>query len=251
VTASVQNDLSSTELTSPHRLGVIVVGAGDGTRLNAGIPKAFVQLGEKSLMQRAIETVVSLPGPGHLVAVVPDARAAEVLGLLEQATQTAGASCGTNIALGGAERHLSVQNGLEMMPEWVETVLVHDAARPLAPASLFQRVAHAVRERNASVVPVMQVTDTVKRLNAAGDVEETLDRSLLALAQTPQGFPREALVAAYERVNSAHTDDAAVVQAAGFTVTTVGGSERALKLTTAADLRLLEWMLIQDRELDS
>jgi len=251
VTASPHDELSSTELTSPHRLGVIVVGAGNGTRLNAGIPKAFVQLGDKTLIEHAIETVVHLPGPGHLVAVVPEGYAAEVLDVLEVATESSGASWSTNVAAGGQERHQSVRNGLEMMPEWVDIVLVHDAARPLAPATLFERVAHAVRERSSAVVPVLPLADTVKTVSADGQVQQTLDRSTLALAQTPQGFVRQELVAAYDRVDTVHTDDAAVVHAAGFSVTIVSGSERAMKLTTQADMRLLQWMLTEEENLDS
>lgn len=243
MTAAPESDTSFSSLSTPHRLGVILVGAGNGTRLDAGIPKAFVQLGQQSLLHRVIETVVALPGPGHLVAVVPEDRAAQTLDLLEQATKASGATWGTNVARGGAERHLSVQNGLAVMPEWVDTVLVHDVARPLTPATLFTEVAHAVQTRGNGVIPVLPIVDTVKRVTSDGLVGETVDRSNLVRSQTPQGFPREALIAAYDRINDEYTDDAAVFQAAGFRVTTVAGSERALKLTTQHDLQLLEWML--------
>lgn len=228
---------------SPHRVGVILVGAGSGQRLGAGIPKAFVQLQGKSLLERAIETVLSMNVTGHLVVVVPESHAAGALSVLEAETESTGGRWSTNVAMGGLERHFSVMNGLELMPEWVETVLVHDIARPLTPVSQFTQVMHAVAERRAGVVPVLPITDTVKRISDAGDIIETVDRSVLVSAQTPQGFPRHELSAAYESVRGNPTDDASVAQAAGFSVTTVPGDPRAHKITTAADLRLLAWML--------
>lgn len=233
-------------LHSPHRLGVILVGAGRGERLGAGIPKAFVQLGGKSLLERAIETVLSIHADGHLVAVVPESHAAGALNVLEEVSARAHTSWGTNVAFGGVERHFSVMNGLELMPEWVEIVLVHDVARPLTPAAVFVRVAHAVAAQKRGVVPVMPVIDTVKRVNADGDVLETVNRNELVLAQTPQGFPREQLVAAYARVDGVPTDDAEVFQGAGFAVTTVEGDQLAHKVTSAADIRTLESLLVRD-----
>lgn len=234
-------------MQSPHRVGVILVGAGSGERLNAGIPKAFVKLGGETLITRAVRTVLSLELPGHLVVVAPDGFADAALEVLESESATSGATWSTNVALGGPERHVSVANGLELMPEWVETVLVHDVARPLAPASLFRDVIHAVRERRAGVIPVLPVVDTIKRVDAAGAVWETVNRDELVRVQTPQGFPRDALDAAYERATEHQTDDSAVFADAGFPVTTVPGSERAVKLTTAADAEVLEWMLISAR----
>lgn len=228
---------------TPHRIGVILVGAGSGERLNAGIPKAFVTLGGETLLTRAVRTVLGLPLPGHLVVVAPPERAAEVLDVLELESQETGATWSTNVAAGGLERHVSVENGLALMPEWVETVLVHDVARPLTPGSLFLDVIHAVRERQTGVVPVLPVVDTLKRIDLAGMVTETVNRDELARVQTPQGFPRAALAAAYEQASAFHTDDSAVFSGAGYPVTTVPGSERALKLTTSADRETLEWML--------
>lgn len=248
MTEPISASAESAALQTPHRLGVILVGAGKGERLGAGIAKAFVRLGEKTLLEHAVDAVLGLEGSGHLVVVASDDRAAEALDVLERATVTTGAAWSTNVALGGTERHFSVQNGLEVMPEWVDTVLVHDIARPLAPASLFASVAHAVREHGTGVVPVLPVTDTVKQRDENGVILGTVDRSTLVVAQTPQGFPREMLVAAYENVQKHFTDDAAVVQAAGFEVTSVAGSSLAHKLTTVEDQQLLEWMLTRESE---
>lgn len=235
-------------LHSPHRLGVILVGAGSGARLGAGLPKAFTELGQQTLLERSVQTVLSLDGPGHLVVVAPDAYATEALAVLEAQTQSTGAAWTTNVALGGTERHFSVMNGLEQMPEWVDVVLVHDVARPLTPTTLFADVAHAVRERQSAVIPVLPVVDTVKRVDESGVILETVDRTQLVISQTPQGFLKDELQTAYEQVRDEMTDDAAVAQAAGFTVTTIPGSLRAHKLTTQADVQLLQWMLESDSE---
>ena len=234
---------SAVSVHPPHRLGVILVAAGAGQRLGAGIPKALVPLRGRTLLERSIQTIVSLEMPGHLVVVLPEGHAAAGLNALEAATANTRALWGTSVAPGGSERQDSVHNGLAALPQEVDVVLVHDVARPLTPAQLFLDVAHAVREQNTGVVPVLPVTDTVKRIDSSGTVLGTVDRSELALAQTPQGFPREMLQAAYDDAKEQFTDDAAVVQFAGFSVVTIAGHPLAHKLTSPADARLLEWML--------
>lgn len=234
------------DVHSPHRLGIILVGAGSGERLGAGIPKALVQLSGKTLLERCIETAINAADTGHLVVVAPAAHAAEALQSVEKVTEHSALTWTTSVVDGGAERHISVENGLAVMPEWVEVVLVHDVARPLTPVSIFHAVATAVRERKTGVVPVLPLTDTIKRVDNRGFVLETVNRDELVSAQTPQGFLREDLTAAYEHVAEAMTDDASVAKAAGQAVTTVEGSALAHKITTAADLRLLEWMLDTD-----
>src|SRR5690606_12958000 len=119
-----------------------------------------------------------------------------------------------------------------------ETVLVHDAARPLTPRAVFQRVIDAVHETRGAVVPALPVADTLKRLADDGTVAATVDRSELVAVQTPQGFPRELLVGAHEAhtaaaTSSSPTDDAELVQRFGGTVHTVPGDQLAHKLTTA------------------
>lgn len=232
-------------------LGVIVVAAGRGERLGADVPKAFVELGGQSLLERAIRTVIGLPVTGQLVLVVPDSCAAEALEIAD-ATVLAGAAWQVSVVAGGRERHESVRKGLEALGETIETVLVHDAARPLTPAAVFQRVIDAVHTHRVGVVPVLPVADTLKRLGAEGEVIETVDRETLAAAQTPQGFVREQLEAAHQTAqareveapgNDAPTDDAEVLQRAGGTVRTVTGSPLAHKLTTTGDHAMLRGLL--------
>lgn len=248
MTETQNSHSDATAVHSPHRIGVILVGGGSGERLGAGKPKAFVELGGKTLLEHSVETVLSLEGPGHLVVVAPDSHAVEALAVLETLTERTGAKWSTNVARGGAERQFSVLNGLEQMPDWVEIVLVHDVARPLTPASLFVDIIHAVRTKQVGVIPVLPVVDTVKRVDGAGAVLETVDRSALVHAQTPQGFLKEELSSAYERARGALTDDASVVQSVGGEVTTIPGSVLAHKLTTQSDAELLQCMLDTERK---
>lgn len=141
---------------------------------------------------------------------------------------------------GGVLRGDSVRIGLDRLGPQVETVLVHDAARALAPPELFQRVAQAVRASCPAVVPGLPVVDTVKAVDPDGIVVGTPDRSSLRLVQTPQGFLREVLVRAHERFGSDATDDAALVERLGVPVRVVPGDRHAHKVTTQEDLALLE-----------
>lgn len=239
--------------SAPHALptlGVVLVAAGRGERLGAGIPKAFVALGGRTLIEHCAAIVTGMPGGGHLVIVVPEDSASETLGLISDAVPS-GSAWEVSVTPGGRERHESVRFGLAALHDQATTVLVHDAARPLAPAQLFERVAAEVRRTGDSVIPALAVADTLKRVADDGVVHETVDRAPLVAVQTPQGFPREQLAAAHDRLGAGEhvddgdqpTDDAEVVQRAGGTVRIVPGDTLAHKLTTPGDLALLEALL--------
>ncbi|PZE82759.1 bifunctional 2-C-methyl-D-erythritol 4-phosphate cytidylyltransferase/2-C-methyl-D-erythritol 2,4-cyclodiphosphate synthase [Curtobacterium sp. MCBD17_032] len=212
---------------------VVVVAAGSGTRLGLGTAKAFVPVAGERMLVRALRTVLTLAEPTFVAVVAPADRLDECRALVAAA---AGAAAGyTTVVPGGADRHASVEVGLAALPDAVTTVLVHDAARCLTPASQFERVFAAVRDSGVGVVPALPVTDTVKRVD--GDtVVETVDRSTLVGVQTPQGFPLAELRRAYAGAARAETDDAGVFQAAGGTVRTVPGDADAFKITTRWDL---------------
>lgn len=239
---------------TPHGiadLGVIVVAAGRGERLGADRPKAFTELDGRTLLEHAVRTVTALPEHGQLVLVVPESRAAQALDIASAAAAADG-RWQVSIAHGGRERHESVRFGIEALHDSIRTVLVHDAARPLTPVEVFERVAAAVRRTGESAIPAIAVADTLKRRGAGDAVGGTVDRSALVAAQTPQGFPREVLAAAHataqEReadaaAGDAPTDDAELVQRAGGAVRLVEGSPYSHKLTLPADRLMLEGLL--------
>lgn len=150
------------------------------------------------------------------------------------------------VVAGGATRSGSVRAGLETVPADVDVVVCHDAARPGASAGLFAGVIAAVRGGADAAVPALPVSDTLKRVPEWGDsggaVVGTVDRSGLVAVQTPQAFRREALVAAHGGAPEA-TDDAALVEAAGGAVVAIPGEAAAHKVTTAADLVIVETLL--------
>lgn len=218
-------------------IAVVVVAAGRGERLGAAKPKAFVDLVGKPLLTHAIENIISLPGLAHLIIAVPEDHVLEAREALEALTTGTEFAC--DVVVGGETRQASIANTLGLLSSDAQIVLVHDAARALAPTNLFDRVARAVRNDGISAVPVMRVTDTIKRIDGV-IVKETLDRDYLRAAQTPQGFIASELIAAYAVSTTEFTDDAALMQAAGHTVRFVEGDERAFKITTAEDLAAAE-----------
>ncbi len=140
---------------------------------------------------------------------------------------------------GGAERTDSVAAGLAALRAGDGIVLVHDAARALAPAALFSRLIHEVRSGHPAVVPGLPVTDTIKQVDRRGVVVATPDRAFLRAVQTPQAFLREVLEHAHA-TGAAATDDAALVEAVGGHVRVVDGEPLAFKITTADDLAFAE-----------
>ena len=218
-------------------IAVVVVAAGRGERLGASKPKAFVDLVGKPLLTHAIENIISLPGLAHLVIAVPEEHfqeAREVIGAVSTSQEFL-----CEVVVGGETRQGSIVQALKVLTDSAQIVLVHDAARALAPTALFERVAGAVRADGLSSLPVMRVTDTIKRIDGE-IVKETLDRDYLRAAQTPQGFIASELIAAYAAATREYTDDAALMQAAGHDVRLVEGDERAFKITTPQDLAAAE-----------
>jgi 2-C-methyl-D-erythritol 4-phosphate cytidylyltransferase/2-C-methyl-D-erythritol 2,4-cyclodiphosphate synthase len=215
------------------RLAVIVVAAGSGTRLNGGAPKAFVGLDEHTILRHSLRGVFAAPR-AQVVIVVPEGfeRAA-----LTDAREVAADRLElVSVVAGGATRQSSVAAGVAALWADVDTVLVHDAARALTPPTVFARVVAALDGGAEAVIPVVPVVDTIKRVDAAGAIVAAVDRSELAAAQTPQGFRRDVLQEAVRAADADHTDDAALVSAAGHPVITVAGDAASFKITTGPDL---------------
>lgn len=213
--------------------GVIIVAAGLGLRLGAGMPKALVPVGGEPLIVRAVRNAAAARCTGDIVVVAPAGHEEQFARLLP---------AGTRIVPGGAERTDSVAAGLAALPDGCDVALVHDAARACAPAELFDAVARAVDAGPDAVVPALAVTDTVKQVDAAGNVIRTPDRTTLRAVQTPQGFRRSALAAAH-RAGDTATDDAALVERGGGRALVIDGDPLAMKVTTRADVETIERLL--------
>jgi len=226
-------------------VSVVVVAAGAGTRLGGGVPKAFAPLAGSTILEAAIAAVHRARTLAQLVVVAPHDFLAEAEEAVRHVYGEKHERLVT-VVRGGTERADSVAAGLGAVAPSVRVVLVHDAARALTPPDAFDTVAGLVVKLGCGIVPVLPVQDTVKRLLPDGEVVDTLDRTGLALAQTPQGFPREMIATAYEVMGAAaagYTDDAAIVSAAGNRVVSMPGSELAFKITVAQDLARAEAIL--------
>jgi len=209
----------------------IVVAGGSGSRFGDAVPKQFLELGGRRLVDRAV-AAASAACDG-VVAAVPAAHLA-----------TAGVAGAATVA-GGPTRSASVRAGLAAVPPDAGIVVVHDAARPLAGPELFARVVAAVRAGADGAVPGLPVPDTIKRVDAAGGeavVVETLDRPALRAIQTPQAFRAAVLRRAHAGGGDA-TDDAALVEALGARVVVVDGDPANLKVTGPDDLARAEALL--------
>jgi 2-C-methyl-D-erythritol 4-phosphate cytidylyltransferase len=148
------------------------------------------------------------------------------------------------VSTGGRTRTESVANGLDDLPDEAQIVLIHDAARPLVGNETIDRVIASVRAGNCTIA-ALPVVDTLKEVDETGRIVRTVDRERLWRAQTPQGFPREAIVRAHREAKSRRisaTDDAALCEALGIPVTVVRGSERAMKITGEGDFARVEAM---------
>jgi 2-C-methyl-D-erythritol 4-phosphate cytidylyltransferase/2-C-methyl-D-erythritol 2,4-cyclodiphosphate synthase len=220
---------------------VLIVAAGRGTRAAVadGLPKQYAGVGGECILTRALKTFLSHPAIGLVQVVIhPDDRF-----LYE--TAVAGISGPVAVPVcGGEARHDSVRAGLMALraanPEYV---IIHDAARPFVSHAVIDRVLAAL-DQHAGAIAALSVTDTLKRAGAHGLIAETVERSGLWRAQTPQGFHFAAILAAHEAATAADrfdfTDDAAIAEWAGLAVALVPGEAQNIKITTAEDLALAE-----------
>lgn len=207
------------------RAWAIVVAGGSGARF--GGAKQFTVLGGRRIVDWAV--LAARAACEGVVLVLP----ADQVGRIALDVQP------DVVVAGGSTRSASVRAGLAEVPDGVEAVLVHDAARPMAHPGLFAAVLEALAAGADGAVVAVPVADTLKRVDEDGRVVATVDRTGLWAVQTPQGFRAEVLRAAHAGEPEA-TDDAALVEAAGGRVVVVTGDRRNLKVTDPADLALLE-----------
>jgi len=211
---------------SPDSIAAIIAAAGSGERLGTELPKALIQLVGITLIERAVNA---------LSPVVDEIIIAAPAGYEKNFKDIFGES--VRIVTGGSTRSASVKAGLAGVSSEVRYVLVHDAARALATSDLAQSVIDELKNGESAVIPAIAVVDTIKEIDRDGYVRSTPERSTLRVVQTPQGFEKSVLERAHQASEDA-TDDGALVEAIGIKVKVIAGEERALKITTKADLEL-------------
>jgi 2-C-methyl-D-erythritol 4-phosphate cytidylyltransferase len=219
----------------------ILAAAGSGERLGLDRPKAFASLNDRPLIAEPLERLDASEWiEGIVVAAPPEWEEPCIL----VAEEVAAGKVAETVT-GGATRSESVRAALAEVPEEATVVLVHDAARPLVVDEVIERVIKALGDGWDGAVPVLPVSDTVKRVEGES-VTETLDREGLVTAQTPQAFVASVLRDAFatlQQTVTQSTDCASLVEAKGGRVRAVDGDPRLLKVTTPADLELVaSWL---------
>ncbi|HYB90252.1 MAG TPA: 2-C-methyl-D-erythritol 4-phosphate cytidylyltransferase [Candidatus Binataceae bacterium] len=219
------------------RASAIIVAAGSGTRLGINRAKAFVPVGGSAMVFYSLRAIARVPAIVELVIAVPRGMESEARSEVTRAAL----KIPVKMTPGGAERQDSVRIALALTSAESELVIVHDAARPFAPAALFDACL-AAAARSGGAIAAIPVSDTLKRV-ADGAITATVPRADLWQAQTPQAFRRALLIEAHERALAEHvtaTDDADLVERIGGRVEVVEGTARNFKITTRADLELAD-----------
>lgn len=218
-------------------VGVVIVAAGSGSRVGGEELKQFRWVSGKPMLLHSVQMFHQRADVAMVVCVLPKAYVGDPPPWLFQ--------CDIDrllISVGGRERTESVANGLEDLPDEVNVVLVHDAARPFVSMTTIDRVIAEARCGRGAVA-ALPVVDTLKEVDDTGRIVRTIERTRLWRAQTPQGFPRDLIEHAHataraQRVSA--TDDAALFERLDLPVTIVRGSERAMKITDEADFARAE-----------
>jgi 2-C-methyl-D-erythritol 4-phosphate cytidylyltransferase len=216
----------------------VIVAAGRGERLGLDRPKAFANLRDRPLLAESLERLEASDWIDSIVVAAPPEWEEPVILLAEEL------GCGKVVeaVTGGASRAASVRAALDKVSEDAAVILVHDAARPIVPEEVIERLLAALNEGWDGAVPVLSLPDTVKRIE--GDrVVETVDRDGLAMVQTPQAFVAPALRDAVASGDDEATDCSALVEARGGRVKAIQGDPRLLKVTNPDDLELVaSWL---------
>jgi 2-C-methyl-D-erythritol 4-phosphate cytidylyltransferase len=220
------------------RAAALLLAAGKGERLGGAVEKGLVDLAGRPLLAYSIETVDACPAIDSLVIAAPAGREDEVKDLASRSGKLH-----TEVT-GGDTRQASVRSALDGAPEEFDAVACHDVARPFASTALFERTLDALSSADGAV-PAVPLADSVKLVRGES-ILETVDRDDLVAVQTPQSFRRAALErahAAAARDGLTATDDAALLERAGFRVVTVPGDPANRKITLPEDLAWAESVL--------
>ena len=216
--------------------GVVIVAAGTGSRMKMEINKQFIKLNEKEIIAYTIEKFYKHKNIQDIVVVIKEEEAEFFNKNILKKYKFEN----IKIAYGGNERQDSVYNGLKLLGNKCDTVLIHDGARPFVSGYTIDKSIEEVKKHKAVVVGV-RVKDTIKVINDKNDIIDTPDRSKLWAVQTPQTFDYNILLKSYEDAfeNGFYgTDDAMLVERIGYKVKMVEGSYNNIKITTQEDINI-------------
>lgn len=217
------------------KTGVIIVAGGKGTRIGGQTKKQYLTIAGKEILAHTIEAFEKVSVVDEIVLVVGEE---DIRYVENEIVQRYGYTKVTQIVAGGKERKDSVWNGICVLGDYVDYIMIHDGARPFIQEKEIKACLEGAVKEGAALVAV-PVKDTIKQVDSKGMVVGTPERSTLWAVQTPQAFERELLVEAHlhgQRMRVEATDDAMLVEALGRKVWVVEGDYRNIKITTPEDL---------------
>ncbi len=227
------------------KTAVLLLAAGSGKRFGSDLPKQYLEVAGKALILHTLDSLAAEPRIDVVLPVIAENDSWFETTVAQQPWSFSLLSP----VIGGSERSISMQRGLAALPAEIDLVAVHDAARAL-PSQMLLKDVLDVAEKHGAAVPGLPVHDTIKRIDKSGRVLETPDRSSLVAVQTPQVARRDwfelALEQEKERLHL-HTDDASVLEAAGYSVYISQGDVHNRKVTTPHDMEWLENYLQQQK----
>lgn len=221
----------------------VVLAAGSGKRVGSDVPKQFLPLGNKPMLHRSLAVLEAVDEIGHVVVALPPDDGSNLLEFGKVVAQVTG----------GETRQASLQSALAKLPESTDTVMVHDAARPLLGEALIDKLLGALDDTCDGVIPAIAMEDTIKRVSDDLLVEEEVDRQGIWRVQTPQVFRRAVLEDSLVKALAAgleSTDCSQMLISAGYRVRVVEGDPLNFKVTRAADLWLAEQIIAARPEVD-
>ena len=224
------------------RTVALVPAAGRGLRMGGSVPKQFLALGGQPLILYSLRALQTSSIIDEIILAVPQN---EMDYCLKEIVAKHHFTKVTKVVPGGRERQDSVRHALEAVHDDVDVVLIHDAVRPFLTERMVEEVVQSAREKGAAII-ALPMKDTVKQVGADHVIERTVDRQSLWLAQTPQAFRRDWLLAAHRKAHAEGvraTDDAYLIEWAGHPVSVVEGSGENIKVTRPEDMVIGEAIL--------
>jgi len=216
-----------------NKIGVIIVAGGSGSRMKSNTPKQFIAINGKPLLQYTIDRFFNWNPNIDLVLVLPETEINTWKNLVTKNKY----SMNYRICEGGKERFDSVKNGLELLEN--DLIMIHDGVRPFVSNPTLDRCLETTSTLG-SAIPVIPLVESIRKITPDGS--QPVDRESLRLVQTPQCFKNEWIKKAYQQSYSVDfTDDASVVQKAGYSINLINGNRENIKITTPDDLKLAEY----------
>ncbi len=219
----------------------IIVAAGQGLRMGADKPKQFLKLKDKPILAHTLAVFDRSSAVDQIVLCLPDS---QMTFCRLEIVERLGLDTPVSFVSGGRRRQDSVYNGLRTL-EGDHIVLIHDGVRPFITLALIEDCIDGAK-RWGACIPTIAVTDTLKRVDADGCIQQTVSRKGLHMAQTPQAFRLSVIKSAHQAAQAKGwlaTDDASLVERMGETVRVIPGSPHNIKITTPEDLRRAEALL--------